>query len=98
MTPVHPIETSGAARRSRDRRPNGWRRGPAFQVPGDDPPAGGMSVPALPAPAGALLPALTAGAAEMKYADQARHTFVDTVARATRTPQRVTGWFVDLTV
>ena len=98
MTPVHPIETSGAARRSRDRRPNGWRRGPAFQIPGDDPPANGMSVPALPAPASVLLPALAAARSDPKYAGQASQNFVDTVARAMRTPQRVTGWFLDLTV
>lgn len=99
MTPVHPIETSGAAR-SRDRRQSGWRRTPAFQVPDVGPPGDGVTVPALPsAPSLALTHAMTDGdVAAPTLGGEATHAFVDSVARVVRTPQRVTGWFVDLIV
>ncbi len=99
MTPVHPIETSGAARRSRDRRQSGWRRGPVFQVPSDEPPANGVRLPMVqPAQSTALVPLSTDSGHELKYASHSSHAFVDTVERAARMPVRVTGWFLDLIV
>jgi hypothetical protein len=99
MTPVHPIDTSGAAQ-PRERRQTGWRRPPTtFQIPDDNPPAAPLRVPMIAAPA--ILPADATTAAsglDQTQADQARHQFVDSVARVVRAPQRITGWFVDLTV
>jgi hypothetical protein len=99
MTPVHPIETSGTARRPYDRRPNAWRRAPVFQIPGDTPVATDLAVrPAPPAQALALLTQTADEGAGIPSPDQASQTFVDNVTRVMRTPQRITGWFVDLIV
>lgn len=99
MTPVHPIEISGPARRSRDRRPATWRRAPVFQVPGDEPAADAERLASpLPAHSTALVTIEAERSSEVKYASQASHAFVDNVERVVRTPQRVTGWFVDLSV
>lgn len=101
MTPVHPIDTSGAAQ-PRERRQTGWRRTSTFQVPDDTPPANAVRVPMIAAPA--ILPtetttsATSANGSDQTQADQARHQFVDNVTRVVRAPQRITGWFVDLTV
>ena len=98
MTPVHPIEISGPARRPRDRRP-GWRRGPVFQVPGDEGAATAERLPSAPSAQGTALVAVAAeSGADGKPVSQATHAFVDNVARVVQTPQRVTGWFVDLIV
>lgn len=99
MTPVHPIETSGSARRSHERRPNAWRRAPVFQLPGDAPVATDLPVRAMPPAQNVAV--LTQAADEglgIPAPDQASQTFVDNVTRVMRTPQRITGWFVDLIV
>lgn len=101
MTPVHPIDTSGAAR---DRRQTGWRRSSTFQVPDDSPPANGVRAPMIASPQ-ALVSVTAAspasgrdGRAYSAYAEQTGHQFTTNVAQVVRTPQRVTGWFVDLIV
>lgn len=99
MTPVHPIETSGATRRSHDRRPNAWRRAPVFQLPGDAPAASDLAVRTVPPAQNAAVLVQTADDdISLPSADQASQTFVDNVTRVMRTPQRITGWFVDLIV
>lgn len=99
MTPVHPIDTSGAAR-PRDRRQTGWRRSATFQVPDDGPPANGVQVPTIASPQALVSATAAAPAAgnDQAYVEPAGHQFADTVARAGRAPQRITGWFVDLIV
>lgn len=98
MTPVHPIETSGA---SRDRRQTGWRRSSTFQIPDDGPPANGVRLPMIASPQ-ALVSANAAsppGAHDGRASTaQAGQPFTSNVAQALRAPQRVTGWFVDLIV
>jgi hypothetical protein len=99
MTPVRPIETSVSARRSYERRPNAWRRGPTFQLPGDEPVASDLTVHAVPPTQN--LPILTQSADEgpdVQSPDQASQAFVDNVTRVMRAPQRITGWFIDLIV
>jgi hypothetical protein len=99
MTPVHPIETSLGARRSHDRRPNAWRRAPVFQLPGDTEVATDLPVPAAsPVQNVAVLTQSADEGPGIPSPDQASQTFVDNVTRAMRTPQRITGWFVDLIV
>jgi hypothetical protein len=99
MTPVHPIETSGSARRSYERRPNAWRRGPVFQLPGDEPVASDLAVrTAPPVQSLAALTQFTDDGPGVPSPDQASQAFVDNVTRVMRSPQRITGWFVDLIV
>lgn len=99
MTPVHPIETSGGAHRSHERRTNTWRRGPAFQLPDDVPAAGDLAVHAVPPAQNVAVLAQTAGGGrDVSAPDQASQAFVDNVSSVMRTPQRITGWFVDLIV
>ncbi len=99
MTPVHPIETSGAARRSYERRPNAWRRGPVFQLPGDTPVATDLPIRAVaPAQNLAVLTQTADEGSAVPSSDQASQTFVDNVTRVMRSPQRITGWFIDLIV
>ncbi len=99
MTPVHPIETSGAARRSHERRPNAWRRAPVFQLPNDAPAATDLAVrPAPPAQNLALLTLTADEGPAIPSPDHASQTFVDNVTRVMRSPQRITGWFIDLVV
>jgi hypothetical protein len=99
MTPVHPIETSGGAHKSYERRPNAWRRGPVFQLPGDGPAAGDLAVRAVPLAQNVAVLAQSAGGGfEASTPDQASQAFVDNVSRVMRTPRRITGWFVDLIV
>ncbi|HTY69358.1 MAG TPA: hypothetical protein VMH36_22075 [Alphaproteobacteria bacterium] len=99
MTPVHPIETSGGARRSHERRTNAWRRGPVFQLPGDVPAASDLAVHSVPPTQNVAVLAQTAGGSfDATAADQASQAFVDNVSSVMRTPQRITGWFVDLIV
>jgi len=99
MTPVLPIETSGASHKSRERRTNAWRRGPVFQLPTDAPAVSDLAVrPTPPAQNVAVLTQTADDDFALPSADQASQTFVDNVTRAMRTPQRITGWFVDLIV
>lgn len=99
MTPVHPIETSGGARQSRDRRPSAGRYAAIFRVPGAE-------TASEPAPAAALQPLQGTAlitvpsdhGGEARSAGRASQTFVENVNRLIRAPQRLTGWFVDLTV
>lgn len=99
MTPVHPIETSSPARRSRDRRSANGRSRAVFQVPSDEATADAERLASpRPAPSMALV-ALEAGSRfDVKYANQSSHAFVENVTRALRAPLRVTGWFLDLSV
>jgi len=99
MTPVHPIEMSDGARRSHERRTNAWRRGPVFQLPGDAPAASDLAVPtASPAQNVAVLAQTADGGFDVSAPDRASQTFVDNVSSVMRTPQRITGWFIDLIV
>lgn len=98
MTPVLPIETSGTAHRPRDRRPNGSRRAPVFQLPADAPPASDLAIHTNPPVPNLAAVLLSDDSADIPAADQASQTFVDNVTRVMRTPQRITGWFVDLIV
>ena len=99
MTPVHPIETSEVARRPHDRRPNGVRRAPAFQLPADAPPASDLAIHATPPVSNLAVVMLSADdSVAAPTADEASQAFVDNVTRVMRTPQRITGWFVDLIV
>ncbi len=99
MTPVHPIETSGGAPRSHERRTNAWRRGPVFQLPDDAPAASDLAVRAVPPAKNiAVLAQSVGGGFDATAPDQASQAFVDNVSSVMRTPQRMTGWFVDLIV
>lgn len=98
MTPVHPIETSGGARQSRDRRASAGRYAAIFRVPDETASEPAPAAAIQPLQGTALITVPSDHGAEARPAGRASQTFVENVNRLIRAPQRLTGWFVDLTV